>query len=90
MVQCSMFFLNKRLYTAVGINKQNGEGKISFGIAQKKRMRITHNLTQRQLHNISDIEIFNMAPHQKFMVVSQSTPEGKCLVYRSNAVIDDG
>jgi len=90
MTQCSMFFLNQKLYTAIIINKRNGNGKISFGIAHKQRMRITYNLTQRQLRNLSDIEIFNVSSDSKLLVVSQSQPEGKCFVFKSNADIDDG
>ena len=88
VVQCSMFFLNDRLYTAVGINKRNGEGKVIFGIAHKKRMRVIHSLAH--FRNVSDIEVFNSFDGVSMMAVSQSLHKGKCLVFRKNFDIDDG
>ena len=83
-MQCALFFLNDKLYTATSINNRNGDGKVLFGVAQKKRMRITSKITQAELRNISDLEIFSTSNEQKMLVVSQTVSDGKCFLYRKN------
>nr|XP_039251481.1 uncharacterized protein LOC120328953 [Styela clava] len=79
--QCSMYTEGNSLYTVATLNKPDGQGRIMIGHLTRNRMKIVDVISGKQLKEVSDSFGFTI-DGGRYIAVSQSTENGKCLIYK--------